>query len=154
MQSTDKNALRERLLQVLDEAMQVDGAAFGKIRVVRHDAGVLEIEVHRGFSDRFVETFRAIAPEDPQPSAVAVRTRRRITLPDLTRQPAEDPFVAAARDEGARAVQATPIVAPDGEVIGCLSTFYTRPYSVTVASGLVLDHHAQRAAEVIRNLMA
>lgn len=153
MESSDKTALRRGLRQILDEAMQLDGAAFGKIRVANPDSGTFEIEVQSGFSERFVEAFRAVTPEGSQPSALAVRTRRRITLPDLARQPADDPFVAAARDEGVRAMQATPIVAPGGEVVGCLSTHFRKPYSVTVASGLVLDHHARRAATLIRELI-
>jgi GAF domain-containing protein len=153
MEDNDKTALRRGLLQILDDAMQLDGAAFGKIRVARPDSRTLEIQVHRGFSERFVEAFREITPDDHQPSALAARTRRRITLPDLERQPADDPFVAAARDEGVRAMQATPILAPDGKVIGCLSTCYREPCSVTVSSALVLDHHARRAAELIENLV-
>lgn len=154
MPGTDKTALRHGLQQILDEAMQLDGAAFGKIRVARPESRTLEIEVQRGFSRRFVEAFREIAPDEDQPSALAVRTRRRVTLPDLERQPADHPFVAAAREEGVRAMQATPIVGPDGEVVGCLSTSYRHPYSVSSASALVLDHHARRAAELIRDLAA
>jgi hypothetical protein len=152
MEDTEKTAFRRGLLQILDDAMQLDGAAFGKIRVARPASRTLEIEVHRGFSERFIATFREITPDGHQPSALAVRTRRRITLPDLERQPADDPFVAAARGEGVRAMQATPIVASDGVVVGCLSTCYRQPCAVTVASALVLDHQARRAATLIEGL--
>lgn len=152
MTSTHETALRRGLLQILDEAMQLDGAAFGKIRLARPGSRTLEIAVQRGFSDGFVAAFREVTPDDDQPSAVAVRTRRRITLPDLARQPAHDPFVAAARDEGVRAMQATPIVAADGDVLGCLSTCYRTPCAVTTASAIVLDHHARRAATLIKDL--
>lgn len=150
MENTDDTALRRGLLQILEEAMQLEGADFGKIRVARPDSRTLEIAVQLGFSERFVEAFREITPDDDQPSARAVRTRRRITLPDLARQPADHPFVAAVRDEGVRAMQVTPIVAPDGDVVGCLSTCYRQPCTVTTASALVLDHHARRAATLIK----
>lgn len=149
----DKTALRRGLLQILDEAMQVDGAAAGKIRVARPDTSTLEIAVQRGFSDGFVEAFRAIASDDACPSARAVRWRKRVTVPDLARQPPDDPFLAAAREEGMRAMQATPILAPDGAVLGTLSTCFRHAYALSAAAALVLDHHASRAAPLIKDLL-
>jgi GAF domain-containing protein len=148
--NNDKTALRHGLLQILDEAMQVDGAAAGKIRVARAGSSTLEIAVQRGFSEDFVQAFRAISPEDECPSARAARTRKRVIVPDLERQPPADPLVAAVRDAGVRAMQATPLVAPDGAVIGTLSTCFRHVHALSAAAALVLDHHARRAASLIK----
>ena len=129
--------------------MQLDGAAFGKIRVARPADGTLEIEVHRGLSDSFVDAFRAVSPEDSCPSARAARTGKRIAVPDILRQPKDDPFLNAIRDEGVRGMQATPIVATDGRVVGTLSTLFRSVYAASTVSALVLDHLARRAGALI-----
>ena len=148
-QRSEGSGLRRALLEILDEAMQLEGAAFGKIRIARPGDGVLQIEVHRGLSDAFVHAYRAVTPDDSCPSARAARTGKRIAVPDITRQPAEDPFLSAVREEGVRGMQATPIVDPDGRVVGTLSTLFRSVYAASFASALVLDHLARRAAALI-----
>jgi GAF domain-containing protein len=146
---SEGSGLQRALLEILDEAMQLDGAAFGKIRVARPADRTLEIEVHRGLSDGFVQAFRAVTPEDTCPSARAARTGKRIAVPDITRQPTDDPFLTAVRDEGVRGMQATPIVNHDGRVLGTLSTLFRSAYAASTVSALVLDHLARRAASLI-----
>lgn len=149
----DTSGLRHGLQQILDEAMDLDGAAFGKIRIAKPADGVFEIAVQRGFSDRFVEAFRTITRDDECPSARAARTGKRVAVPDVARQAAQDPFLAAARDEGVRGMQATPIVTANGRVVGTLSTLFRHAYGISIASALVLDHHARRAAALIETLL-
>ena len=153
-QQSEGSGLRRALLEILDEAMQLDGAAFGKIRLARPGDGALEIEVHRGLSDGFVHAFRAVAPDDSCPSARAARARKRIAVPDVMRQGADDPFLNAIRDEGVRGMQATPIVSPDGRVVGTLSTLFRGAYAASTVSALVLDHLARRAASLIAGVGA
>ena len=146
---SEGSGLQRALLEILDEAMQLDGAAFGKIRVARPADGTLEIEVHRGLSDGFVRAFRAVSPDDACPSARAARTGKRVAVPDIMRQQTDDPFLNAIRDEGVRGMQATPIVHHDGRVLGTLSTLFRSAYAASTVSALVLDHLARRAASLI-----
>lgn len=144
--------LQHKLRPILEDAMRPDGAEFGKIRLAQPDKGTLEVHVHQGFSEAFIETFRELPIDDPAPSAQAARLGRRVTIPDLEKKEQIDSaFLAAALEEGVRAMQATPIVSPSGEVLGTLATHFTKPYLATMASRIVLDFCAARAAAIIED---
>jgi GAF domain-containing protein len=95
-----KKQLEAALLEVLDEAMSVDQAACGKIRVYNADARTLEIQAQRGFSDGFVQTFRAVDADEELACARAFRLRRRVTVPNVTTDPFSAPYLEPSREEG------------------------------------------------------
>jgi GAF domain-containing protein len=138
---------------ILDEAMKVDAANCGKIRTFNPQTGALELQVQRGFSDGFVQSFRAVDPDDALASARAFRLRHRVTIPDLRNDPQAQRYLHAALEEGFRAMQATPIVDGGGRVVGTLSTHFPRVHAPSSASALVLDHCATKAAKLIERLI-
>ena len=114
MEETRRQDLHTALLEILDEAMHVDRAARGKIRVYNPESGRLEITVQRGFSDDFVAAFGAIARDGTLACARAFRQRRRVTVPDVSREPLPPDYREAARQEGFQAVQSTPVIGAGG----------------------------------------
>jgi GAF domain-containing protein len=141
--------LQQRLLEVLDEALRVDDAAAGKIRVLDPESGTLEIRAQRGFSERFVNSFRVIDSDDELPSARAFRLRHRVAIPDVAHDGQTKALQEAAREEGFRAMQATPIVDSRGRVIGTLSTHFPTVHRPSSVSALMLDHCAAKAAALL-----
>jgi len=144
-----RSKLHGALLKILDEALAVDHAACGKIRVYEPASESLEIRAQRGFSDDFVNSFRAVSKEEALACARAFRLRRRVTVPDVSADPQSAAFRAAARSEGFRAMQSTPLIGSRGHVIGTLSTHFARVHSPSTAAALVLDYLSQKAASVI-----
>lgn len=151
----DKNEQRGRsrlhaaLLEILDEALTVDQAACGKIRVYDPDSGRLEIHAQRGFSDGFVRSFRAVDQRENMACARAFRLRHRVTVPDVSTDPLAAPFRAVARSEGFKSLQVTPLLASDGRVLGTLSTHFPRVHHPSTSATLVLDYLSKKAASVI-----
>lgn len=141
--------LHAELLAILDEAMQVDQAARGKIRVYNPESGRLEILAQRGFSDDFVESFAAVTREDGVPCARAFRSRRRVTVPDVARDVLPPGYRAAAAREGSQAMQSTPLVGTGGRVIGTLTTHFPQVHLPSMAAALVLDYLSRKAAGAI-----
>lgn len=146
--------LEAALLQVLDEAMRVDDAAWGKIRVYNPRTQALEIQAQRGFSDGFVQSFRAIGAGDELACARAFRLRRRVTVANVSTDPLGAPHREPARDEGFKGLQATPLIAPDGRVVGTLSTHFPHVHVPSTAATLVLDYLSSKAAHLIDALGA
>lgn len=141
--------LRHRLDAVLDEAMQADGSASGKIRVLDPETGELRICAHRGLSPTFLERYFRTGPEGDTVCAEALRRRRRVVVPDLGRDGRHAELAAHGRDSGFKGLQSTPIVAPDGQVVGTLSTLFGTSYQPSKSVELVLDYCARRAAGII-----
>ena len=147
-----KAELSRALLEVLDEAMHVDDAACGKIRVYNPLSGSLDIRVQRGLSDEFVASFGAVREDEPSPCARAFRLKHRVSIPDITQDPRSSVYRAAAEAEGFKAVQATPLITPNGRVVGTLSTHFPKVHHPSGAAATVLDHWAQKAALLIERL--
>jgi hypothetical protein len=144
--------LNHALLKILDEAMSVDRAACGKIRVYDPLAAALVIRAQRGFSEEFVESFAAVREDEVIACARAFRLKHRITVPDIALDGQSKAFRAAAKAEGFKAMQSTPLIGTRGRVIGTLSTHYDRVHHPSSAASLVLDHWAHKAAAVIEQL--
>lgn len=151
MKNDDENwaLLRQRLDEVLEEAMHADGARFGKIRVVDAESGALRICAHRGLSADFLERYGVAQADDETLCAEALRRGRRVVVADLVRDGRRPDLASRGRDEGFRGLQSTPIVARDGRVVGTLSTLSSGSYSPSTSAELVLDYCARRAAGII-----
>ena len=148
----DRHELYEALLEVLDEAIRVDAAACGKIRVYDPASGSLAIRAQRGFSEDFVRSFEAIDPDDELACARAFRLRHRIAVPDVTADPRSEPYHEAARNEGFRGMQATPVIGSQGQVLGTLSTHYPRVHHPSTSAGVLLDYLSRKAATLLETL--
>ena len=149
-----RSNLHAALLEILDEALTVDQAACGKIRVYDPVSDSLEIRAQRGFSDGFVNSFRAVSKDEPVACARAFRLRHRVTVPDISADPLAEPYRAAARDEGFKAMQVTPLIGTGGRVVGTLSTHFPRIHHPSASAALVLDYLSRKAASIIEALFA
>jgi GAF domain-containing protein len=152
MNDIRRQDLHAALLEILDEAMHVDRAARGKIRVYNPHTGRLEISVHRGFSDDFVAAFGAIERDTRLACARAFRLGRRVTVPDVSRDTLPDDYREAARQEGFQAVQSTPLISAGGKVLGTLTTHFEQVHLPSMSASLVLDYLSRKAAGVIECL--
>lgn len=153
MNDGESGPLELALLAILDEAMAVGGATRGNIQFLNRETDALEIRVQRGFDRAFVEHFRRVRGDDGSACGRALRHRRRIAIGDITQDAAFAPFLAIAQQAGFQAVQSTPILAADGRALGVLSTHFPAPQLPSLSEGVMLDHCAARAAQVIERLL-
>jgi hypothetical protein len=156
MDDTDESRgqdVHDTLLEILDEAIGVDAAASGKIRILDPRSGRLEISVQRGLSDGFVKIMHAVDPNGPIACARAFRLRHRVAVPDVAKDPHSAAYAAAA-DGHFKAVQSTPLIGSGGRPLGTLSTHFARVHHPSKAAGLVLDYLARKAAAAIESAPA
>ena len=142
--------LRKSLLDVLDAAMAADEASFGNVQVLNRRLGALEIFVQRGFGEDFLHLFQRVRPDDPCVCGRAFRLKQRVVVGNVETDPFFASYLSMAKSVGFRAVQSTPVLNPDGEVIAMLSTHFRKPHSITEAGIRTLSHCAEEAA---RNLL-
>jgi PAS domain S-box-containing protein len=140
--------LQPLLQEVLDASIELLNADFGNIQLYDPDTGALKIAAQRGFKQEFLDHFDRVH-EGSASCGTALERRSRVVVEDVLTEPsfaAHRPVVAAA---GYRAVQSTPLIGRDGEVLGMLSTHFRRPHRPLGRELRLLDLYARQAAELI-----
>lgn len=133
--------------------MRIEEARWGKIRLLDRTARSLHIEAQRGFSDNFLKSFLSVGIEDNVPAARALTLRRRVIVKDLAQDQWSERYRTVAREEGLQAMQHTPMIAPDGRVLGTLATCFDHTFLPSTAEGLIFDHCAARAVELVQTVL-
>jgi PAS domain S-box-containing protein len=142
--------LASSLREVLDAAMELQGADLGVVQLYDDVTETLKLVVHRGLDQDFVDRFQTVNANDAWAGSQALRTGGRIVIEDVLTQ-AE---YARHRDTvGAisyRGLQATPLLDRNsGKPIGILSTLFRAPHRPSAPVLRLTDLYARQAADVI-----
>jgi len=144
--------LKTALGHVLAAAVDLHGAQFGSVRLLDGESGQLDIVVQQGFERPFLERFHAITADDDAACAEALRTRASVQIPDVV---AGAPYASdreAAARAGSRAVQSTPLITRNGDLVGVLSVHFREPHVFSGRDGQLADLVARQAADLIESL--
>lgn len=119
-------------------------------------AGALVIQAHRGFSERFLDTFRVVSDATTSCGLAWIR-RERVIVPDVFTSPiytATD-GVDALIEAGSRGVVSMPLIGGLGMPVGVCSMHYRQPFRTEVDDVLdLLLRHIGNQAEIatLRNV--
>jgi GAF domain-containing protein len=138
--------LQFELQQLLDSALRMTGTRMGDMQLFDAREQALRVIVHRGFDKRVLDEMACISASDEHPCARALRYRQRVVIEDVDSDPQFVPYLPLSAAAGFRAVQSTPIFAPDStEIGGIFSTHYPYPHHVNAEEARVLDDIAREA---------
>ena len=137
---------------ILDGAVSVHSADFADLQLYRPKTRSLEMVRHKGFDKDFLETFAAVSADDPCACGRALQTKMPIVIHDIEHDPEFKPYLAAARNAGYRAVQSTPILDGEGEVVDIVSTHFRQTRTPSAMETRVLGLYARQAAEILARL--
>ena len=144
--------LRAALDEVLAASIEITGAAMGNVQLLDPSAQVLEIVAHRGFGQEFLDHFRSVTVADESACSRALATAERVVIEDVQAEPSYAPHREVAAAAGYRAVQSTPLLSRNGELLGVLSTHYPEPKRPSEHELRTLDLYARQAAEFIEHV--
>jgi PAS domain S-box-containing protein len=136
------------LLEILDAAIAATVADMGNIQLVDQHTRTLKIVASRGFEKPFLEYFNSVH-EGQAACGTALQRGERLVIEDVTTSPvfigtpALDVLLAA----GVRAVQTTPLVQRNGQLVGMLSTHYRTPRRLADRDLSIIDLLARQAAD-------
>jgi GAF domain-containing protein len=111
----------------LEDALSMLHANRGNIQIFDPASGSLRIAVQTGFSDEFLEYF-AVVGDDASACGRTARHLEQTVIPDVKTDARFAPHREIAAASHFRAVQSTPLIDPQGQLVGVLSTHYPRPY--------------------------
>lgn len=149
--------LRTALGEVLDAAIALMGADMGNIQLLNPQKNALEIVVHRGFGQDFLDHFNEVSTDVNVGTACGrvMRSSQRVIIEDVHADPEFAPHLPIAQSAGGfRAVQSTPLIGRNGELFGVLSTHYRDPHLPEEHNLRILDLYARQAADFIERMRA
>ena len=141
--------LRASLLQILDEAIKVDGAVKGNVQLFDKSVDGLRIVAQRGFDSSFMQLFEVVREDELCPCGRALRHQRRVVSPDVSSDRLYSPYLLTAQSNGYQAVQSTPIIGKDGQLKGVFSTHFEKVHHLSEKASRALDDCASKMAQLI-----
>jgi PAS domain S-box-containing protein len=133
--------------------MRSQYAVLQRLHPERGSGGELELLAAHGFTpqNKAAWTWIDAGPASLSCGAQALRNGARIVVPDVERAPGMEGStdLERYRRTGIHAVQSTPLYARDGQIVGMLSTHWTRPHVPAERDLRLLDILARQAADLI-----
>ena len=149
VQRDDENVLYDA---ILDTAVDMLDADFGSLQRLDPDGNDLEILTNRGFNEEAESMWARATTEHANTYGKALQTGERVFVSDVE----TSEFIAGTADQqiylqtGIQAVQTTPLISRDGNVLGMLSTHWADPHEPSERDLHLLDVLARQVADLMQ----
>jgi PAS domain S-box-containing protein len=144
------HTLQEGFEEILKTVVELLGADQGHMQLLDDKDGVLRIAAQLGFGPDFLRAFREVTLADNSAPGRALRWRARIVIEDIEADSPYESLRPMARAAGYRAVVSTPLIGPDGILVGMLSTYFKAAHRPTAPELGILDLFVRHACDFIR----
>ena len=141
--------LPQVLRQVLDATIELLRADFGCVHLYDRVSRKLEIVAHRGLDVTLLGRIADVELKQAAASGRALTQRQRVIVEDVEADTLYAPLRNIAAQIGYRAVQSTPLLDRNNELLGLLSTHFRRPHRPSDRELRLTDVYARQAADVI-----
>jgi signal transduction histidine kinase/CheY-like chemotaxis protein len=143
--------------KILDAAMQIMRSEFASMQMLYPDRGArgeLRLLAFRGFSQEAAEHWEWVSVDSGCTCGIAFQTHQRVLMADLE----TSREILGARDLenyaqlGIRAVQSTPLLSRNGQLVGMISTHWRQIHVPSDRDFRLLDILARQAADLIERV--
>lgn len=141
------------LNQLLDTAIQLLNGEMGNIQLYDASQGILRIVAHRGFDGAFLDYFREVSGGGST-CGRALRSGQRVMVEDVEIDPEFMPHRAVMAAAGVRAVQSTPIMDRQGQLLGVMSIHFRQPHRPSERELWMLDLYMPMVSTMISLALA
>ncbi|MGV3590483.1 MAG: ATP-binding protein [Gammaproteobacteria bacterium] len=150
--SQDPGALFAQILEAAVTLMQTDK---GTIQLYDADSSELRMIAAHGIDSALLDGFMVVSPDSGTSCALALQTRERAIITDFSSEDHRDSAASAAhRAAGVLAAQTTPLLTRSGELLGMLSTHWSRPWEPDERALRMIDILARQTADLIERMRA
>lgn len=123
---------------MLNTAIDLLKADKGNVQLLDAAANSLRIVSHAGFNAQFLKHFETVIPGYCA-CGLALKLKRRVVIDDVFTDPRFSHLGPIFASYGYVAVQSTPLLGPEGNVFGVLSTHFAAPRHLGGAELAALD---------------
>lgn len=142
------------LSQVLEATIDLLHADMGNIQLYDREREVLEIIAHQGVGSEFLNYFETVRADDNTACSRALTSRQRVILEDVQTDPEFAPYYQIAAATGFRAVQSTPLIGRQGQLLGILSAHFRQPHRPSDRELRMLDLYVPLVSAMISLALA
>jgi GAF domain-containing protein len=136
------------LAKALEGALSLASADRGNIQILDPVTGGLRIAAQHGFDAEFLDHF-AVVDDDQSACGRATRERAQTVIPDVSVDARFAPHRDIAAASSFRAVLSTPLVEPDGRLVGIVSTHYPSPYCPPARDLEIMKRYGELIGQVL-----
>ena len=137
---------RPLLDHLLTAAIAIDNAVGGSLQANERGSRNLTLVAVQGLGDAFIQHYMDIDRDDASACAQAMLERRRVVIRDVELDPVFARHLDVARQSGFRAVQSTPLIDDEHQLVGMLSTHFREPHHPSTESLQRLDRCCHAAS--------
>ncbi|MEM9003209.1 MAG: CheR family methyltransferase [Cyanobacteria bacterium P01_F01_bin.86] len=137
------------LNEILDAAITIHNAERGCIQLYDRAYNVLEIVAHRGLGQACLDHLNRLSFDVNLSSYQLLRSGQHVTVEDIQSTPDVEPYHQMAAQCGFQAVELTPLINRNGELLGVISAYFHQPHRSSEPVLQVLDLYARQASEFI-----
>jgi signal transduction histidine kinase/ActR/RegA family two-component response regulator len=143
--------------RIVDAAMTIMHSQYASLQMLYSQrdssshAGELCLLAFRGFNEHAAKFWEWVRPASQSTCGLALATGRRVIATDVEKfeQMAGSEDLATYLATGIHAVQTTPLVSRDGEIVGMISTHWSEPHTPSKRDLRLFDILARQAADLI-----
>jgi signal transduction histidine kinase len=119
--------LDEMLSDTIEIVLQITTAESGGIYLIEENGTSLHLEVHKGLSQKFIDTVKTIKI-GAGVSGRAVKLRKPLVI-EVSKHPVLS-LIPLLQDEGVKSIVSIPIIFKD-KILGAINLHYRRPYTIS-----------------------
>jgi PAS domain S-box-containing protein len=137
--------------QVVNAAVELMRSDMGSIQMYHPEKNQLQLLAYKGFHPDAAAFWEWVNTDSKSSCGMALMNHQRIIIPDIN----EDEVMAGTEDlhfsllSGMRAVQSTPLISRAGNVVGMISTHWSKPHQPSERELQLFDVLARQAADLI-----
>ena len=141
---------------ILDAAVAIMRSDMGSMQMFHPDRNELFLLASNGFSSESVKFWTWVRVGGASTCSIALKTGQPCIVPDVETCDfmAGTADLDAYRQANIRALQSTPLVSRNGQVVGMISTHWSQPHQPSEAELRLLDVLARQAADLIERKQA
>jgi PAS domain S-box-containing protein len=138
---------------ILEGSMEILGAAMGDVQIY-DDAPdhAMKVVVHRGMHPDHIDCLQQLSLDHNSPCARARTAGSRVIVEDVASDLESPQHRAVAAAAGYRAMQCTPLISRDGELLGVISTQFPKPHRPSEHELRLLDLYLVHATDTIERI--
>ena len=137
------------LEEILDATIALLGAEKGTIQLLNPKNNTLAIVAQRGFQKDFLDYFRTVKIDDNSAYGRAVKRAEQVVIEDVQTEASYASHRRIASVAGYRALQSTPLMSRNRELLGVLSNHYSKPHHPLDRDLRILDLYARQAGDFL-----